>query len=86
MLMGEYVIDITDKNTTITLYAQWIKSIFVNIDINGDGKISAVDLAYLNTMLSDYRALKNEKMLDVNGDGRVTALDLSILRIIMLNV
>lgn len=45
-------------------------------DVNGDGKVNAVDLS---TLLSNYNKAAVRAKGDLNGDGRVNAVDLSIL-------
>ena len=45
-------------------------------DINGDGKVDALDL---NAVLSDISSGKYDKKADLNGDGKVDTLDLNYI-------
>lgn len=56
-------------------------------DINGDGKISLLDLAILKNYL-DQKTLPSGisetdllRRADMNGDGKISLLDLAILKI-----
>ena len=49
-------------------------------DLNGDGKISAIDLTLMRKYIAGYKVDMIEAAADLNGDGRITAVDLTMLR------
>lgn len=49
-------------------------------DLNGDGKISAIDLTLMRKYIAGYKVDMIEAAADLNGDGRITAIDLTMLR------
>ena len=49
-------------------------------DLNGDGKISAIDLTLMRKYIAGYKVDMIEAASDLNGDGRITAIDLTMLR------
>ncbi len=57
-------------------------------DINGDGKISNVDLVLLQKQILGIEELKEERLLaaDVNRDGSISNMDLVMLQKHILNI
>ena len=49
-------------------------------DLNGDGKISAIDLTLMRKYIAGYKVDMIEAAADLNGDGGITAVDLTMLR------
>ena len=49
-----------------------------NGDLNGDGKITALDIVKLQRLIVGLDALNSDVLAiaDINGDGKVTALDI----------
>lgn len=47
----------------------------VNIDLNGDGVVNALDLSMMTKAISDG---STDKKFDLNKDGRVNSLDLNV--------
>lgn len=54
-------------------------------DVNGDGKVSIVDLSKLRTYLANNGNGSIVEGADVNGDGRINIVDLSQLRKMLAN-
>ncbi len=57
-------------------------------DINGDGKISIVDLAALKRHMLDVKKIDGDasKAADVNGDGKISIIDLAAIKRHLLGV
>ena len=74
-----------DFSTPVTgdlnLYAVWEEgSARVPGDVNGDGKVSVLDLARLKKYLAGKDVTIDASNSDVNGDGKVSVLDLARLK------
>lgn len=65
-----------------------ILQIAVKGDLNGDGKIEAIDLSAVNQAALRTITLKNEYLIagDINGDGEIGALDLSGINQVVLGL
>jgi len=55
-------------------------------DINGDGKVTAIDLAQLQSHIVGLRVLEDVNRADLNKDGKITAIDLSKLFDILVHL
>ena len=51
-------------------------------DLNGDGKVTTMDILLLRRYLTGKRELdeQQKKAADLNGDGKVTTMDILLLR------
>ncbi len=54
-------------------------------DINGDGKITAYDLAQVQMHLLEKIDISSNTYADINGDGKITAYDLAQIQMHLLN-
>lgn len=56
-------------------------------DVNGDGKITSVDVTMLKMYLKNKYTLSSTQMqaADVNGDGKITSVDVTLLKMYMKN-
>ena len=56
-------------------------------DVNGDGKISVVDVAMVQMYLKGKTTLTEEQLAsaDVNGDGKVTSMDVTLMNMYIRN-
>lgn len=71
-------------NTNICIKA-FTSKIFSG-DVNGDGKINALDLSLLKIHIVNLRLLEDESYGDINGDGKINSIDLSLLKQIIVNL
>ncbi|QIK69980.1 endo-beta-N-acetylglucosaminidase [Erysipelothrix sp. HDW6C] len=57
-------------------------------DINGDGKVTVVDLAMMKSHMMGVRTLAGDqfKRADINGDGKITVVDLAMLKSHMMGI
>lgn len=56
-------------------------------DVNGDGKITGMDVTVLKMYMKNKYTLSENQMkaADVNGDGKITGMDVSMLKMYMKN-
>lgn len=77
-LTVEEAYDSGDKAVSVT-GGTWSLSIVKTLlgDVNGDGKVTAIDARWVLQVASGSRVLTDEQkaVADVNGDGRITAID-----------
>jgi len=76
-----------DLNVTITEVAEPPKdgpSSQINYDINGDSKVSLIDLVLLKKYLLDNTVVINKDAADINRDGQINAIDVALLRKVLL--
>lgn len=70
------------ENSTAQAYAQrygYSFSAFINGDANSDGKLTAMDAAFLVKKLAEQKGSSLPAYADFNGDGKVTAYDAAMI-------
>ena len=74
---------VIDREMTVT--AQWKEAETVIGDIDGDGKVSALDLVRLQQHIFGLREM-NGAETDLNGDGKTDTADLVVIQLIILGI
>ncbi len=72
-------IKILDENNIVV--QNYIARLYA--DVNGDGRISAMDFTYIRNHIMEVQAIteENTKLAsDVNGDGRISTMDFTLIR------
>jgi len=59
---------------------QQVKPIPLAGDVNGDGKVNAIDLAVLKSHLLGNNVAINKDNANLNGDSAINAIDLALLK------
>ena len=82
---GSYIIEVSKTNHATTKFevvineSDVVKTLSINLlgDVNGDGKITAIDARWTLQYSANNRELTDVQIsaADVNGDGKVTAID-----------
>lgn len=77
---------IYEENADLTLYAVWKQGSGVPGDLNGDGKVTALDLSRMKSYITGRDVSIDIATADLNGDGKIKASDLSRLKKIIIGL